>query len=353
MKFLSISIFSICLFMCGCKQNVGNKLDDLFSKVNHLEYSKVLANNHLWGAPTNILYCDSSIFVFDAKSDNSLFHLVDLTELDSVSVYDFGEKGQGGNEFIMPSDFQIVADTIIGVYDINKQTLHCINTAEIKNQVYHYPVLVKDTISGSMKIIPTIFDTFVTLGIYDDCMFKLWGKNISGVKKYGEFPYRDKDEQQIENRLRGMAYQGCMQANISRDKFIYAAFSAEILYFYRITNNDICLIKKYEFSYPTYKTQVEGGGISAPMASTNNFTFISVCTSDKYVYALYSGKNFKDEGLNSFTGKSVYVFDWNGNPVMKYELNIAASVIAVDNRDDNLYAFSNMPDPTLLKFELK
>ena len=47
------------------------------------------------------------------------------------------------------------------------------------------------------------------------------------------------------------------------------------------------------------------------------------------------------------------MFDWNGNTVQKYELNIPVTLISVDDEDKALYAFSNMPDPELIKFKLK
>ena len=52
-------------------------------------------------------------------------------------------------------------------------------------------------------------------------------------------------------------------------------------------------------------------------------------------------------------GTIIYVFDWNGNAVKKYELNIPVTLISVDDEDKVLYAFSNMPDPELIKFKLK
>ncbi|KAA4557561.1 hypothetical protein F3B51_26380 [Bacteroides ovatus] len=73
----------------------------------------------------------------------------------------------------------------------------------------------------------------------------------------------------------------------------------------------------------------------------------------KYVYGLYSGKNFKENGLETLAGTIIYVFDWNGEAIKKYELNVPVTLISVDNKDEMLYAFSNMPDPELIRFKIK
>ena len=44
---------------------------------------------------------------------------------------------------------------------------------------------------------------------------------------------------------------------------------------------------------------------------------------------------------------------WNGEAIKKYELNVPVTLISVDNKDEMLYAFSNMPDPELIRFKIK
>lgn len=352
MKLKYIVVFFISIVFYSCENNkINSRLDNLFTSKVFLKYEKMPSNNYIWGTPMDMLYCDSAIMVFDEKSENGLFHLVNLNNLDSI--YDFGKKGQGVDEFLMPFDFQLFNEKAISVYDLYKKTLSVLNIPEIKTGIRNYSILIKDTIPGTIKVLPTAFNTFVSLGFYEDCMFRLWGAGLIEEKKYTEYPYRDKEERQIANNLRGMAYQGIIRVNSNMNKFVYAVNTSEIIYFYKIDTIDISLIKKYEMNYPVYKTQVDGDMRAAPISSLNNSTFISLCTSPQYVYALYSGKNFKEKGLEALTGTIIYVFDWNGNAVQKYELNIPVTLISVDDKDKALYAFSNMPDPELIKFELK
>ena len=56
-----------------------------------------------------------------------------------------------------------------------------------------------------------------------------------------EYPYKDGDEKQIANRLRGMAYQGIIRLNPFMDKFVYAVNTSEIIHFYKINNLHLML----------------------------------------------------------------------------------------------------------------
>lgn len=47
------------------------------------------------------------------------------------------------------------------------------------------------------------------------------------------------------------------------------------------------------------------------------------------------------------------VFDWSGNPVTKYALDIFVTEICISPDDAVLYAISNKPDPELIYFNLK
>ncbi|WP_294619757.1 BF3164 family lipoprotein [uncultured Bacteroides sp.] len=322
-------------------------IDYAFQKCDSLRHAATIADDYIWGHPLAMQCLDSMIFVFDEKLENGMFHIVDCHNKNEV--IDFGHKGQGNNEFIMPFDFQVVGDTALSIFDFAKKSLCLLNPDRLKHKDnLDYPILYKDTVPSTIKILPTRFTSFVTLGFYPDCMFKLCDRN--GVSSYGEYPYKDEDERSIENRMRGMAYQGLLGINPSNDKFVYAVSSADIIFFYEINQKELSLKCKYEFNYPKYQVSMKGDTRSAPMAPDNRKTFISLSATDDFVYLLYAGYSFSDKGLKALEGNIVYVYDWNGTPVQKFLLDIPVTNISVAN--GKLYAFSNMPEPTLVAFDL-
>jgi hypothetical protein len=67
----------------------------------------------------------------------------------------------------------------------------------------------------------------------------------------------------------------------------------------------------------------------------NIYGFEDVYVTDKYIYALHNGKTAKE---NPYLSQSIKVFDWEGNPVVKYNLGIDMRCLAVDEDKNIIYA---------------
>lgn len=79
--------------------------------------------------------------------------------------------------------------------------------------------------------------------------------------------------------------------------------------------------------------------------------FLSVKSTDEYIYLLYSGKQQQDSS-NYSSGSSVYVVDWNGKPVSHLELD--APIWDFEISDDNkiLWGLQPLPLPSLVQYDL-
>lgn len=348
LKFIIVTIVSIFLFSCSRTEN-KDSLDNLFIGCDSIKYTVLETEEHLWGKPFTMKYIDSMIFVYDDVSSEHIFHLIDLNH--NNKVHSLGRKGQGNNEFVMPMEYLQYGDTAIVVFDYANKKLFNLTIDDFLQGKNEFEVCYKDTFPGTIKLFPTKFKTWLSFGFYDDCMFYLQKKNQI-LQKIGDFPSRDSNEKQIENRLRGLAYQGILQSNPSNNKFIYAVNNAQIVYFYNIDSSSVSKVCEYQYNYPEYQPVNDGYTRAAPISTDNVRAFIDATVSDNYVYLLYSGKTFKEEGLKSFEGNIIYVFDWTGKPHKKYILNLPVFRFCVNKDDSSIYAFSNNPDPILIKFSL-
>lgn len=110
-----------------------------------------------------------------------------------------------------------------------------------------------------------------------------------------------------------MAYQGTLCSNRSLDKFLYAVCSAPIFMLFSVNKDGI--EKTYELigGYPNYVTEETGEYRSAPMSADNKMSFTMAYATDNYIYLLYSGKNFRDAGMDAFKANVIYQLSWNGN----------------------------------------
>ncbi|BDD10502.1 hypothetical protein FUAX_29340 [Fulvitalea axinellae] len=85
-------------------------------------------------------------------------------------------------------------------------------------------------------------------------------------------------------------------------------------------------------------------------------TFEGGAVTEEYIYLIYSGKplRYMSNGrrLLNLGGKSILVYDWEGNPVKKFLLDKQVVSISVSQNDEMLYAF-DVNEGCLVKADIK
>lgn len=347
------SAFCACLLLAFCACSGARmdfeKWDASFEHRYSLASTSLMKQELILGRPFMFKYADSSLFVYDYLAD-SLFVLIDLN--DHNRVYRFGQRGQGDNEFVQPTGCCLMpADSVIGIYDYPRKQLRAINLRQVKRGVAEFPVCWRDTLL-SVEVYPTAYNNYVGKGFYEHNMLSLTGDAV-GRKYFFEYPYRDSREQDIPNRLRGMAYQGSLCVNPSLNRFVFAVGHAPILMLFSVDGSEIK--KNYEWigGYPEYKTEVTEQYSSAPMSADNINSFIDAYATDKYVYLLYSGKTAREADVRAYEGTAVYRLTWEGHPVDKLVLDWPSTRICVSPDDGVLYSMANKGEIEIVKYLLK
>lgn len=79
-----------------------------------------------------------------------------------------------------------------------------------------------------------------------------------------------------------------------------------------------------------------------PVSYTRNnlFGFCDLTTSEEHIFALYSGRTYREYKGNVDKGRTIFVFDWNGSHVRTYHLSNTCSSISYDKATDAIYALS-------------
>lgn len=55
----------------------------------------------------------------------------------------------------------------------------------------------------------------------------------------------------------------------------------------------------------------------------------------------------------AFEGKTILVYDWAGKLLKTCQLDVAITKFCVDEDEDVVYAVANIPEPTIVRFELE
>lgn len=135
------------------------------------------------------------------------------------------------------------------------------------------------------------------------------------------------------------AYEGFVFINPAGTKSVLAARYADRIEICDLESGENKIVKGPENYEPSLKKtkQLDGREISIKGAKTR-FAFSRGKTTDKHIYLLYSGNSHTSQ--HRARGKSIYVYDWEGNPVKKIVLKHYIRDFAVSADESKLYVYN-------------
>lgn len=334
----------IIAFNCTCCTFTKNTEKSSETLVHH---NIDIKNEMIWKGGF-ILASKNGLIGFEESQSLPAFYYFNNNDKDSL--FRFINKGQGPNEVLHPMNLQYINEDTLGVFDImnmsyyhipiekNMEFINLNERVHFENRFYH--------------ILKTAQNQYIGLS-GENHLFVLLDSKGKIIKSFFEYPYKDKNEREINNSIRSLAYQGSIMANPSSTKCIYAPYNGDIIHFYDIKRNDITLVRKLEKNYPDY---IVNEGNSAIKKSTIR-GYVSIATTDSFVYALYCGKTLNkllnEKNKDTMEGNILRIFDWNGYIKREINLDIPCKHIAVSHDDKTVWAIAAKPDIQLFKFNIK
>lgn len=349
MKEIGTSLL-IFLSLLSCSKNKTG-IDEIFEQKISLEHKKKInENNYLIGSSGKMLIIDSLLITIDYSNEH-LFHIFDIKNNQYLS--NSGVKGQGPNEFLHPSSLIYFSPDYFLTYDLLDNSLKKVRIDSLLLGNVLYDKLITFNSISNLSVVPTKHRNYVAFGLYESNMFKLIDEQGEDVGMFMDFPIeKDKAKSNIDNRNIGLAYQGIININSDKDKIVYASFYSTILGIYNINTTSIDLNYLFAYDYPQYISQNNDKGMSSPITKEGISAFRDVFDTDKYIYTLYSGKKISESKEAAFEARDIYVFDWEGNSIAHYILDVPINNIAVLPNNSKIYALANLPEPTLIEFDI-
>jgi hypothetical protein len=341
MKNFFIGCLSI-FFLIGCTN------EKMQNEIMHLHHEVLDFPDMLIGSPGDIQKVGDCLIVLDYQLD-SLFHRVDLAKNRYIGM--FGTKGQGPDDFIHPSSLKILDDDRFTCYDLSTDCLNLIELCQVDDKVgisrmFKYAKML------TFDVVPMSDRLFIVNGETDGAMFALIDKDGMVLSLSDEYPHKDESEKNIPARFRAMAYQGTLRGN-SKGYFAYAIRNAKQVHLYKMENNRIVKIGEVIEGYAHYEPNMASeGGYGVAHKGEYPKSYMDLAVTDKYVYALYSGRSFKEYKLSCYECETIYVYDWAGKLVNTYRLDVPIVQFCIDEDENMIYAIANIPDPTIVRFKL-
>jgi hypothetical protein len=334
-------LLALCCFSCHSDKNKGSD--------RILQHSILPLNDEYIGRGGTIIAYNGGIVGIEEAGALAPFFSIDIQEGKPILTH-FGNRGQGPEDFIRPYPLQYINEDVFGAYDITSKTYKEIT---LPKGGAGEPAHITSHItfeSQPFQVLKTAYGQYAGLSAGEG-LIVLMDSTGKEQATFFAYPYRDNDEQAIENRLRAMAYQGVFAANPQKTKCVYASLNGEIIHFYDIQKDKISLIRKTENRYPSYKNEND-------MVVTNvknKVGYISLSATGQFIYALYCGKTLEElRGANGFSleATQVRVFDWTGEMVETFTLDVPCRYISVSNDGEKLWSIALIPDIVPVYFDL-
>ena len=292
---------------------------------------------------TMALVSDSTL-VFVNKQSDVLFQVVDCK---SKIWMELGSHGQGPDDFLMPTSLKGYSDNRFSFWDINRKRYSSVTfSLETSNVLFGHHFTSDDSFLH-YEILPIIGNHFVSSGIYENHRLMVLDEMGRIMKGFGEIPARDVHEENISGNIRSEVYQGKMAVSPSGKKVVHALLRSDIISFYEVTSDgELQLTSENIGSYPEYSYDTGAMKLTAPIHH------IDVSATEKYVYVLYSGRNYQNLKDRAFLSDRVDVYDWNGQLIKHLKLDVDIKLMCVTEDDRKIYAITYLPDPTIVSFSL-
>lgn len=315
-----IAYFSLLIFfLSSCSHKANSDIFSFNTSENVTSTTLLLDTSVIMNYPYRITKNDSLLFILDLSAPENFVHLFSYPELKHYKS--FCRRGNGPEEFVSVSNIQLDADSL---YVYNTQN---------KIYVYSLPSLLSIDATYSRKIeLPTEYG-FLLGGIRQNEKFYFpsfsgivnnkileFDKNGKFLSAFGELNLIDKTSP-VEP-VTYIAWSSVLGGN--GNILATGTQHGNVIDIY--TDKDQATIRGKEGD-PIFK---DAGGYPAHEGISG---FSDIVVKDEYIYALFNGRELKDEHEKEQGGDKIYIFDRKGKPIKEMILDKRFVSIYIDENN--------------------
>ena len=311
---------------CG-DNNEG--LTALFYKTQNVCLSeKVCDVNDIIQAPSDFNIIGKNFIFIEPKLDTML----SIYNIEYKNHTKILTKGQGPNEMIDIQSIEIGQnDNEVSVYDVltKKMFLIDLSTKSIrKDSLFEQ---LKDSLDISCMSYHNSLSIYTLVN--NDKHFCLVNDSI--YISFGDMNFApDINPKTLSNVILGYS-----KLSKQNQKIVWASMFGDIIEIFDYSDlRNIKLVKSIVLNIPDVD-------FMGSLLGSTNLGVMSLTYSDKFIYALYSGKTLNllkqivsgGETYKLKIGQNILIFDWNGNPIKRINVDKDVFSICYDNITDTLY----------------
>lgn len=319
-----------------------------FENEKNLTGSKLLISELLY--PELILALEDYLVITETRSD-TIFHIINKKDL--VHIRRTGKAGIAPTELNNASIlFKGIEKNQFWAYSVTTKTLAKYNT-------------IDSIIFSIEEIKPKNDEMYLASTIVPSSNHSFLSKRTSGDEKFVEFDFDGQilntfdnwknmlTQENIPSNVISSLFQGKLVTNEIKSHFVLACLDVDVLEILDKNTGKITSVRGPLHHIPKFNVDYSAG---YPMCALDLndviYKYMDVSILGNKIYAAFSGHSFETIDLNNEDKmiEQILVFDLEGNPLIKYNLDKSISHFTVD--EDKIYGITYDEHPNLIIFNL-
>jgi hypothetical protein len=343
------ALFAV-IFLFSCTQ----KSDFLkgFSGMKAVERKgEIVLNPETFGIlkPWQLFFMDSLFVIKDIGSEHIL-HVIDPGSGKAVHGI---RKGNGPNEIVSLGSIEAKNGKIY-IYDIARKIIYRMNPqSSISDSVMHYEEYLRLSTEYRPFLLNVTGRGILATGLFEEGVFMYM--NPESGESHFSVDYPEFENTAHLEKMEKAALYLSKQVTVKPDETGLACAYSDVgvISFCRLEKHTVSEYRKIIYFGSEFMTGNHPGQPAVVYKKGNKTAFCSIASTDKYVYVTYSGRSFethKNEAVHEC--EYLLVYDWEGNPVKYYHLDIPLFDFSLDAAGHVIYGISLQPEGVIVKYSL-
>ncbi len=339
---IPILLLSLICISCSKENGLDMPPSEYFKSVEDIEGHVVMTfDDYGIYRPTSIIMNNDDIYV--QNNDEDMICVINQSTNKKKTLL---KRGEGPAEALNIS-YITRSDNAVITAECNKR---CIIEIPFRSQETVFSPLPPDY--GAYTSAIKGQEGFITLGCFKEGRYMYYKPEKEKTAFFGDYRVHNKHKK-LNNLTKSLIYISsklAMKPDMTR--FVAINFNNGIIDINKINKDSIINLKQLDFHYQDIS--VEGSADNPRVATrrSNKNGFYDVATSDKHIYTIYSGKSFEEAGRSTDHCEYLMIFDWDGNPVGCYKLNVPLYTICYNKQDNAVYGIHIGDEAKLYKFDI-
>lgn len=340
----------ICICLASCS---GSGTGDYpryrgFSKEVELKAEVVTLDTVLFRYPFRVAVGDGIAIVLDLHNMDHYLHA--FTFPGWAHIASFGRRGNGPEELLSAETFRFVSSDSLWVLDANKmQVTRWEIDASRKSAARMEEINLDKQLIRALDFYKT-GTGFIVPDYTGDNRYNVLDMARRTIRREGRIPTEQKPGG--PRMALAQAWRSFMDYHPASNTLVLATQLGEVLELVDINTRESRVLYG-PGGEPRFQIS---GGESIP---TGIMGFSDVQITDRYIYAVFHGRTFKEIERNARAGKKnedggrlIYVFDHTGNPVIKYKLDRPIYGIHINEQSGTIIATDVNSDEPIVRFQI-